>query len=240
MNNAQATAALQPHATVKHEQFNARLVPTLRIQQFLGVKMGEIRAFAKSMGPEDAEEFLQCVPHPYVELNILHMLLVNTIAEPHRWREEMEAFLPQLDNWMVTDAAAPVLLTTKRLAPVGHSHVNAAAMKWCNDHRPYVARLGIILALLLMQRGYLTAELEQAVISAGAAHENYYVQMATAWFLATYFEREPEKVTGLLGSSYLSKPIRLKVIQKIIESRKTSDAVRLDMRALRQHIRAQG
>lgn len=237
MNNEQAIAALSPHASEKHQHFNARLLPTVDPAQVLGVKMGDIRGLAKTVSGEDARAFLQCTPHPYVELNILHMLLINAMNDAASWREHMEAFLPHLDNWMVTDAISPVLLTRKSLATSGRDHVIEAASQWCVDGRPYVARVGIVIALLAVQRDYLIGEIEAAVSQGSVAHNDYYVHMAAAWFFATYFEHAPDHVEGLLRSTTLTAPVRLKAIQKIIESRKTSEEVRERMRALRSDIR---
>jgi 3-methyladenine DNA glycosylase AlkD len=67
--------------------------------------------------------------------------------------------------------------------------------------------------------------------------EKHYVRMAIAWVISEMFPQSDDKILKYLADSSLSKTTKLKTIQKIKESRKTTDAQREKLEKLRIEIK---
>ena len=55
---------------------------------------------------EEAKQFLEILPHQYYEENNLHGLLIEQIKDYDTCLEELERFLPYIDNWATCDMLA--------------------------------------------------------------------------------------------------------------------------------------
>lgn len=59
-----------------YKEFHAGLMPTIEKERIIGIRMPVMRTYAKSFGrTEDANKFLQILPHRYYEENNLHGIL---------------------------------------------------------------------------------------------------------------------------------------------------------------------
>ena len=67
--------------------------------------------------------------------------------------------------------------------------------------------------------------------------KNYQEAMAIAWVISEMFPQSDDKILKYLESSMLSKSVKLKTIQKIKESRKTTDVQREKLETLRGEIK---
>ena len=85
---------------LKYRDFHAKLMPTVNKEKIIGVRTPALRVFAKKYGKTDeAKEYLQILPHQYYEENNLHGLLIEQIKDYDTCLEELERFLPYIDNW---------------------------------------------------------------------------------------------------------------------------------------------
>ena len=106
---------MKERSSEKLKAFSAKLLPGIEESRILGVKVPELRKVAKELvASGEYKEFLT-EKHFYVEEVILHGLMLGcaklTIDELMR---ELEKFLPQADNWMVTDCTASGLKAVKK------------------------------------------------------------------------------------------------------------------------------
>lgn len=89
---------------LSYQSFQSKLVPTIAPETFIGVRVPELRKFAREIRKTpEAAAFLRQLPHRYYEENVLHGLL---FSQPMPYEETMaylEAFLPYVDNWAVRD-----------------------------------------------------------------------------------------------------------------------------------------
>jgi len=67
--------------------------------------------------------------------------------------------------------------------------------------------------------------------------EKYYTRMAIAWVISEMFPQSDDKILSFLKNSSLSITTKLKAIQKIKESRKTTEAQREKLEKLRSEIK---
>ncbi|WP_068456023.1 DNA alkylation repair protein [Aedoeadaptatus pacaensis] len=201
--------ALREAATERHKAFSERLIPTVPSDTIIGVPMPALRKIAKDLDGS----FLRELPHESYEENILHGLLINRgVCEDVM--EALDDFLPYLDNWAVVDAIDP-----PEFYRGDYRDYYERLMK---DSRPFVTRLGIVLALRHL------AEDPPGLIGAVAAVESgpYYVDMAMAWFFAEALLHDAEAVFTLLESEALTPSVTRKTVRKIKESFRVPDELK--------------
>ena len=111
MNKTTIITNVQTHLfelqDLKYRDFHAKLMPTVNKEKIIGVRTPALRVFAKKYGKTDeAKEYLQILPHQYYEENNLHGLLIEQIKDYDTCLEELERFLPYIDNWATCDMLA--------------------------------------------------------------------------------------------------------------------------------------
>lgn len=215
--------------------FSAKLVPTVAPARFLGVRSADVRAASKALLsgelPVSAAEFRAAVPHPYVELDLVHVHTLNALRDAGQWRVACEEFLPFVDNWMVTDAFDPVLFRGRRA--VGSSAaegVIAAGREWLSASMgeddaargpAYTVRAGVLVLLQALLKGHFSPEQLEWV--AAVRHSDHYVHMAVGWYFATAFDRYEAVARPLIEETgHLQLEAHRLAVRKIIESRRTS------------------
>ena len=157
-----------------------------------------------------AKQFLKILPHQYYEENNLHGLLIEQIKDYELCIEELERFLPHIDNWATCDLLA--VRTVK-------NHLNSYIKKidrWLESEHIYTIRFGIN----MLMRYYLEEEfkLEYPGKVAAIRSEEYYVNMARAWYFATALAKKYDQVLPFLEEQKMDVWTHNKTIQKAIES----------------------
>ena len=189
---------------IKYRDFHAKLMPTVNKEKIIGVRIPVLRSFAKEFGKtKEARLFLQVLPHSYYEENNLHGLLLEQIKDYEKCLQELERFLPFIDNWATCDLLA--VRTVKKHLDVFIEEVN----RWIQS-----------------QPGYL--ELPAAVRS-----EEYYVNMMRAWYFATALAKQYENILPFIEDKKLDVWTHNKTIQKAIESYRITPEQKMYLRTLK-------
>ena len=93
---------------LKYRDFHSSLMPDIEKENVIGIRIPVLRKFAKEFArSEKTEGFLQELPHQYYEENNLHMILITGITDYEKCLEEVNRFLPYIDNWATCDFPAP-------------------------------------------------------------------------------------------------------------------------------------
>ena len=80
---------------LKYRDFHSSLMPTIDKKKVIGVRTPQLRQFAKSFGKtEEAQIFMQVLPHRYYEENNLHGLIIESMKDYDKCIAEMNIFLP--------------------------------------------------------------------------------------------------------------------------------------------------
>ena len=123
---------------LKYRDFHSSLMPTIDKKKVIGVRTPQLRQFAKSFGKtEEAQIFMQVLPHRYYEENNLHGLLLEQIKDYEKCLQELERFLPFIDNWATCDLLA--VRTVKKHLDVFIEEV----YRWIQSQHTYTIRFGI-------------------------------------------------------------------------------------------------
>ena len=210
----------------KYRDFQAKLMPTVDRDTVIGVRTPALRKFAKEYGKtEDAKIFLQVLPHQYYEENNLHGLLIEQIKDYDQCVEELEHFLPYIDNWATCDLLA--VRAVKKHLDVFIKEI----YRWMESEHTYTIRFGIN----MLMRYYLEDEfkLEYPEKVAAVCSEEYYVNMMRAWYFATALAKQYEKILPFLEEQRMDVWTHNKTIQKAIESYRITPEQKEYLRTLR-------
>ena len=92
----------------EYRDFHSKLMPNIPKEDVIGIRVPVLRKFAKEFAKSDEKEkFLKELPHRYYEENNLHMMLLVEMKDYDGCMQEMERFLPYINNWATCDFPAP-------------------------------------------------------------------------------------------------------------------------------------
>ena len=221
------TERLYDKQDLKYRDFTAKLIPGISEERIIGVRLPEIRKIAKGMIKEgEYEDFLDELPHYYQEENQLHSFIISymniSFEEGIRM---MEKFLPYIDNWAVCDSFKPEFLKKE------HEKGKPYIKKWLNSGETYTVRS----ALVILLNWYLDSEddLEFLDLVAEIKSEEYYVNMAAAWYFSIALVKYYERTLPFIEKRRLSPEIHRKTIQKFIESMQADNERKEYLRTLK-------
>lgn len=200
----------------KYAEFAAKLTPGIDEKLFLGVRNPDMRKFAKSyFGSDEANEFLSELPHKYYDENMLHAMLICEVKDYDKCLVEVERFLPYIDNWAVCDTFSPKVFFKNK------DKLLSSVKKWISSEHTYTKRYGIV----MLMRHYLDEcfDRNQLDLIANIKSDEYYINMAVAWYFATALAKQWEDTVPYIKEKKLDKWTHNKAIQKARESFRVSD-----------------
>ena len=196
---------------IRYRNFQAGLIPTVDNDKVIGVRTPDLRKLAKEMSKrDDADDFLNDLPHEYFDEDQLHAFMVSGIKDFDECISEVERFLPYINNWATCDQMTPKVFGRhkKELLP----HVR----EWIDSGETYTVRFGV-----KMLMSYFLGDdfdMEYADLVAGIKSEEYYVNMMRAWYFATALAYNYNEVVPLIENRKLDRWTHNKAIQKSVES----------------------
>ena len=196
---------------VKYRDFQAKLIPTVKPETIIGVRTPELRKYAKELlAREDVTEFLDDLPHAYFDENQLHAFILSAGKDFTLCMNEINRFLPFVDNWATCDQMSPKIFKKHR------KELADQIKKWIHSDQTYVTRFGIG---MLMEH-FLDEDFDPAYpeMVALIRSEEYYVNMMIAWYFATALAKQYETILPYIEEKRLDPWTHNKAIQKAIES----------------------
>ncbi|HMM00207.1 MAG TPA: DNA alkylation repair protein [Bacilli bacterium] len=201
--------------------------PSLSSDYFLGLSNPEIAEIKRKIPKEDILPFLQDLPHAYYEEMIIHILLITKTKDISLLLQEIDKLLPFLCCWGETDKLASEAKIFRRQPQVGYE----AIKRYLADGRIYVKRLGIVLLLsYYMDENFQTEQME---IVSSIVSDDYYLDMAIAWYFSYGLIKQYESTVGYFEERILSHSIHQKSIQKAIDSFRVSPERKNYLKTLR-------
>ena len=203
-----------------------RLVPNVPPETVVGVRTPEMRRIAKDVFTSaDRDAFLNDLPHKYYEENLIHFFVLSMIRDFDECVRRVEAFLPYVDCWPVSDQATPKAFRKN------HEKLLPYIQKWIASEHVYTARFGI----RMLMNEFLDADFKEEYLSLVAAKqgEDYYLRMMVAWYFATALAKRYDETVPYLEARRLDEWTHKKAIRKAIESFRVTDAHKEYLRSLR-------
>ncbi len=209
-----------------YRDFHSGLMPGVDKETVIGIRMPVLRVFSKEFSKtEDAKLFINELPHKYYEENNLHMLLIGQLKDYDKCIEEIERFLPYINNWATCDFPVPKCFNKNK------EDIIAKARKWIKSDRTYTIRYGIG----VMMRLFLDEDFKEEYIQlvASVKSEEYYVNMMIAWYMATALAKQWDSAVPYIQEHRLSEWVHRKSIQKAVESYRITPEQKDYLRGLR-------
>lgn len=210
-----------------YRDFHSKLMPTIDKAAVIGVRTPALRKFAKEFSKmPEAKAFLQILPHKYYEENNLHGFLLEMIKDYEECVEQVDRFLPYVDNWATCDLMSPKVF--KKHLPELLERIKV----WLRSEDTYTIRFGIGMLMSF----YLDEEFseEYPELVAGVKSEEYYVNMMIAWYFATALAKQYEKILPFIEQQRLDTWTHNKAIQKAVESYRITPEQKTYLRTLKR------
>lgn len=208
-----------------YRQFYVSLLPNLNPKTVIGVRMPILRCFAKEMDRlGQREAFFASLPHDYYEENLLHVIFLSAEKDAKRAAEDVNSFLPYVDNWAVCDSLRPKIFRKNKELLLEWVKL------WMKDPHPYTCRFAIEMLMLHFLREDLQPWMPDAV--AQIFSKEYYVNMMVAWYFATALAEQEVAIRHYFEGDALFPFCRPMAIRKALESRRISTEVKAWLRSL--------
>lgn len=211
-----------------YRRFHAKLIPDIPIDNIIGVRTPVLRKYAKEVAKlPETNIFLESLPHIYYEENNLHGALLSLLYPKDiiAFMEQLERFLPYVDNWATCDMLSPKIFK-KHL-----SYVYERVQKWLQSDAVYTIRFGIVTLLEFYLDDAFEPEMLQLV--ANVRSEEYYVNMAVAWYFSMALVKQYDATLPYIQNRVLEPWTHNKSIQKAIESRRIPQETKAYLRGLK-------
>ena len=212
---------------IAYGDFHSRLMPTIERRKVIGVRVPELRKYAKELAGTGLEDvFLKDLPHKYYEENNLHAFLLDGIKDYDEAVRRTDEFLPYVDNWATCDGMNPKVFGRNREKLIGKIG------EWMASEHVYTVRFGIG----MLMRYYLDEDFREEYPErvAEVTGEDYYIRMMVAWYFATALAKQYDAVLPYLEEVRLEQWTHNKTIQKAIESYRISAEQKAYLRTLRR------
>lgn len=220
-----------------YQAFQAKLVPTVDPARILGVRTPALRRYARAFAHDARLDAFLAEPLPhgtYEEMN-LHGELIGILAKtPQQAFDLLGPFLPHIDNWATCDLIKIRAFT--RHLPAVYERI----VRWVAATGPgteYVVRFGVVqLMEHFLGEAFAPEHLE---LVAGIERDEYYINMARAWYLSYALIKQPAATLPLFeerradGSTRLDPWTHNKALQKARESRRIAPEQKAYLQSLK-------
>ena len=211
------------------QEFASKLIPNNN-KPMLGVSTKDIKNLAKKILSTGMDyEFISSVPHKYYEEDMLHGVILGLCKVSYdKLINEIERFLPFVDNWAICDSMAK----NKKILINNKERYFQKIVEWIKTEKTYYIRFG----LLSLMSYYISYEYNDHIFALIGSINNhdYYVDMMISWLLATMMIEFKNDVINVLKSKSLNNFIIRKTISKSIESFRIDDSTKNELKELRK------
>ena len=226
MNKADLYRKLYDLQDLKYRDMQIKIIPTVEPESVIGVRTPELKSIAKDFLKDgNYKGFLEELPHKYFEENQLHAFIISGIKDLNECMEDLETFLPYVDNWATCDQMSPKIF--KKHKDVLFSHIK----EWVNSEKTYAVRFGVG---MLMEH-FLDDDFDPLYpeLVAKLRSEEYYVNMMIAWYFATALAKQYESILPFIEEKKLDNWTHNKAIQKSLESKRITEEQKLYLKSLK-------
>lgn len=209
----------------KYRDFQAKLMPTVEKETIIGVRTPLIRQMAKSLSEEEKADFIKVLPHKYYEENNLHAFIIERIKDFSKCVEELDRFLPYVDNWATCDIMSPKIFKKHKAELLPH------IKRWLKSKHVYTVRFGVE----MLMSHYLDEDFKPSYLNmvSEVKGDDYYIKMMVAWYFATALAKQYEATLPYIQNKVLSDWTHNKAIQKAVESYRITESQKEYLKTLK-------
>ena len=210
-----------------YRDFQVKLIPGMDTQKEIGVRTPELRKLAKELAKrEDIREFLNDLPHQYFDENQLHAFILSGEKDFEKCMEDLERFLPYVDNWATCDQTSPKVFRKHR------KELLESINRWIESEHTYTVRF----AIKMLMEHFLDEDFDPIYpeMVATVRSEEYYIRMMIAWYFATALAKRYDAVLPYLKQEKLDVWTHNKTIQKAVESYRITEEQKIYLKSLKR------
>ena len=211
---------------LKYRDMQIKIIPNIDPASIIGVRTPDLKKIAKEMYRSgEYRSFIKKLPHDHFEENQLHAFIICEMKDPAECFDEVEHFLPYVDNWATCDQLSPKIFKKNKDELLKHIKT------WIGSDRTYTVRFGVG---MLMQH-FLDDDYDEKYpkMVAGLRSDEYYINMMIAWYFATALAKQYESVLPYIEENKLDDWTHNKAIQKSLESFRVTDEHKKYLRSLK-------
>ena len=207
-----------------YAEFTSSLIPAVERSRVIGVRTPGLRKYAKEMPTEDVEVFLRDLPHKYYEENNLHAFLIEGMRDYDRVINEIERFLPYVDNWATCDSLRPKVFKQHT------DELYQRVLGWIKSDRAYTVRYAVgMLHSYFLDSAFSS---EHLALVSGIKSDEYYINMMAAWYFATALAKQRDATFPCFAERRLCEPVFSMARRKCYDSFRISDEDKALLREL--------
>ena len=211
---------------LKYRDMQIKIIPSVDPETIIGVRTPELKSMAKEIYKSgDYKDFLKELPHEYFEENQLHAFIISGIKDLNECMEEVEIFIPYIDNWATCDQLSPKVFKKNRKELLKH------IKKWIKSRKTYTVRFGVGMLMEHFLDEDFAPEYPEMVSKLRS--EEYYINMMIAWYFATAMAKQYEQVIPYIEEKRLDTWTHNKTIQKCVESNRITDEKKAYLKTLK-------
>ena len=219
---------LENLADKKYREFHKGLCPGT--ENILGVRIPVLRNYAKKLSKEkEIKYLLENIDNQYYEEIMLQGMLIGLEKDNNIQNilNDIEKFVPKIDNWAVCDVFCGGLKITKKYLEEMWNFLQ----KYLKSEKEFEIRFGVVMLLdYYITEEYLEKDFK---IFDDIKSEKYYVQMAVAWAISICLIRFYDRTIEYLKNANLDKFTYNKALQKAIESYRITDMQKQELRKMK-------
>ena len=226
MNKKDLYKKLKSLKDEKYREMQVKIIPNIAPDSVIGVRTPDLKIIAKEMLKKgEYRDFLQELPHKYFEENQLHAFIISGIKDYEECVEEVERFLPFVDNWATCDQMCPRVLAKHK------KELLTNVKKWIKSKDTYTVRYGIG----TLMRHFLDDDYDVRYpeMVAKLRSDEYYINMMIAWYFATALAKQYDSVLPFIEEKKLDDWTHNKAIQKSVESYRITDEQKAYLKTLK-------
>ena len=196
---------------IEYRDFQSKLIPNVDKSYFIGVRTPVLRKYAKELlKAGEYADFLCELPHNYFDENQLHAFIISGIKDFDTCIDEVEKFLPYVNNWATCDQFSPKCFAKNKEELLKHIY------KWIESDEIYTVRF----AIGMLMSHFLDGDFDEKYLKTVSAirSDEYYINMMIAWYFATALAKQYESTLPYIENKVLDKWTHNKAIQKAVES----------------------
>lgn len=206
---------LKQNQDLAYRSFTQKIVTSS--YPLLGVRSPILKKFAKEL-IKDEGKWYHNYPFQYFEELALYAYSLGFLKEPFQEViQEIQEFLPYIDNWAINDYACASLKQFKKNQKEGFEFI-----LWClKQEQPYTVRFGLVLLLdFYINDTYIDQVLK---LCNNNYMDHYYVSMAHSWLISICYIKYPKKTIQFLEHAKIRPWVYQKAISKIGDSRRVTN-----------------
>lgn len=198
---------------VKYGDFHSKLIPGIDREKIIGVRLPVIRKIAKKAALNDL-----VINTFYYEEKMINGMVIEynkKLSLDERFAL-LDDFVPLIDNWAICDCCC----ATYKFTLKNPNEVFNYILKYKGGSE-YEVRFMCVMMLDYFLKNEFITEVLSTLLSLN--RDEYYINMAVAWTLATAYVNFKDKVNPVLENKVLPAWVHNKTIQKICESYRICD-----------------